>query len=305
MLTVVWLSGVGLIALATTAFYLRGWQGLRRSGSTLANRQRLTAYFAALGLWLAAFAAPLPQLAETSLLARTLQLVCVALLGAPLFWLSAPFHVLAWGIPRVMRVRLTRLFVRPSRIAPLFTGLTAPFIVWFIYLAVVLMWHDPSFVAWSTAAQWRTHAQLLPLVGAALFFWQQITRMGPRRYTTASPFARFAMLVGVEIPNVVAGITIAFQSSPLYAYYAALEPQAIASGAAFSQQTVSGALVWVFGSLVYIISIVLLVNEVFRSEGIDRAEPPHNWDADERFIAPGLEGRLKEATHTPHNWRDY
>jgi cytochrome c oxidase assembly factor CtaG len=145
----------------------------------------------------------------------------------------------------------------------------------------------------------------VPLLGAALLFWQQITRMGPRRYTTASPFARFAMLVGVEVPNIIAGITIAFRSTPLYSFYAAQETEAIARGAAMSQQTVSGALVWVFGSLVYIVSIVLVVNEIFRREGVNRAEPPAGWDSDERFIAPGLEGRLKEVTHAPHDWREY
>jgi len=305
MFDLFWLAGTVLLAGAFTTYYLRGWASLHRSGSTLANRQRLAAYFFALILWGAAVAAPLPALAETRLLARTAQLVCIALLGAPAFWLSAPFHHVARGVPARARQPLTRLFVRPSRISPLLAGLTTPFMVWFIYLAVVLMWHDPSFVAWSTAARWRTHAQLLPLLGAALLFWQQITRMGPRRYTTASPYARFVMLVGVEIPNLAAGITIAFRSTPLYTWYAAQEPEAIARGAAMSQQAVSGALVWVFGSLVYIFSIVLVVNEIFRREGVDGPEPPVGWDSDERFIAPGLEGRLKEATHSSHDWREY
>lgn len=305
VLEIIWTFAVLLLATVTVVIYLRGWFAQRRSGSTLANRARLAAFSLALLLWLAAFVWPLPALAETRLLARTAQLVFVALLGAPIFWLSASFHVMTPAMPRALRICVTRLLVRPSRMAPLLAGLTSPFIVWFVYLAVVLMWHDPSFVAWSTAAPWRTHAQLLPLLLAALLFWQQITRMGPRRYTKASPFARFAMLVGVEIPNVVAGITIAFRTTPLYGYYAFQEPDAIARGSALSQQTVSGALVWVFGSLVYIVSIVLVVNEIFRREGSNRPEPPIGWDADERFIAPGLEGRLKEATHTSHNWRDH
>ncbi len=155
MLDLIWLAGVLLLAAAATYFYLRGWLALRRAQSTLANRQRLAAYFFALLLWLAAFAAPLPALAETRLLARTAQLVCIALLGAPIFWNSAPFHHMVRGLPLSARQFATRLLVRPSRYTPLLAGLTTPFMVWFIYLAVVLMWHDPSFVAWSSAARWR------------------------------------------------------------------------------------------------------------------------------------------------------
>lgn len=300
-----WQALVLLLAMLYLFVYLRGWRALRRAGSTLANRPRLVAALLALMLWLAAFVYPLPMLAETHLLARTAQLVCIALLGAPFFWLSAPFHITAVGAPRPLRSLATRLLVRRSTLTPLLAGITMPFVAWFIYFALVTMWHDPAFVAWNRAQPWRHHAALLPLLGAALLFWQQITRMGPRRYTTASPAARFIMLVAVEIPNVIAGITIAFSRTPLYHYYALQEPAQIARGEAFSQQTLSGALIWVFGSLVYIFSVVMVVNEIFRREGITQSQPPVGWDSDERFIAPGLENRLKEAAHIPHDWRDY
>jgi hypothetical protein len=44
-----------------------------------------------------------------------------------------------------------------------------------------------------------------------------------------------------------------------------------------------------------------VVNEAFVREGF-RRDPPAYWDSEERFIAPGLEGRLNELEYQPHDW---
>lgn len=294
---VVWAAGAVLLAV-----YLHGRGQLARIAPTLAGRLRLVYFAAALAGWVEALAFPLAPLSQSQLLARTGQLVLVCMVAAPLFWLALPWHVMAWAMSVPFRNRLTKLCVRPSRLSPFLHALTSPIFVWFFYLSVVLIWHDPGFVEWEMAALVRQRLAVLVLAAAALLFWHQITCGGPRRYSRTPPMARFAMLVGVEIPNVIAGISIAFRTTPVYAWYAtqpSVDPSAWQN--AFSQQTLSGALTWVFGSLVYITSIILVVNEAFEREGFRRA-PPANWDSDERFIAPGLEDRLNEVDFQRHDW---
>ncbi len=300
-----WNASVGAAALLFLTGYTVGWLRLRRWMPGTASPARLAAALAATLLFWTALAGPLAVLSANHYLARMGQQVAIFLLGAPLLWLALPFHTVAWAAPAPMRRRLAAAFVRPARAAPLLHLLTNPAVVWFAYLSAFLTWHDPAFVAWSMAAPLRRTLAPLLLLVPALLFWQVIVRTGPRRFVRVPPLARFAMLVAIEIPNVVAGITITFRESPLYAYYAAL-PNAAAylDGSGFSQQTLGGALTWVFGSLVYIFSTVLVVHEIFHKENIHSPQPPPRWDADEKFIAPGLEQRLTGVGWQPHDWRD-
>lgn len=298
--------GAGIIWLAAAlvfAAYIRGRVRLRLLTPRMAAPVRLFALAAGLLLICAALAWPLPALSQTHVLARTAQKVAVCFVGAPLLWLACPWQVMVWGAPHALRHRLTSALVRPSRWTPLLAALGNPFFVWFFYLSAVVLWDDPAFVNWSMQSVARQQTALVLLLAAALLFWQQITLCGPRRVPRTPLLGRFAMLVGVEIPNVAAGITITFQNAPLYDFYA---QQGITYAAStLNQQSLSGALTWVFGSLVYVGSIVMVVNEVFKREGVDRPQPPANWDDEARFIAPGLEERLTEPGHTRHNWRDH
>jgi cytochrome c oxidase assembly factor CtaG len=268
----------------------------------LARRLRLVCFVVALAAWAAALSWPLAPLSQANVLARMGQTVFICMVAAPLFWLAAPWHVLNWALPVAARRRMTSLIVRPNKLSPLLRFVTSALFVWFAYLSAVLIWHDPAFVNWEMASPWRQRIALLVLGGAALLFWQQITAMGPRRYTRTTPLARVGMLLGVEIPNVIAGITIAFGATPLYIYYAALAGTDIAQQqTALSQQALSGALTWIFGTLVYVTSIVLVVNEVFEAEGF-KHDPLSNWDSEHRLIAPGLEERLNEYDRPRHDW---
>lgn len=291
---VVW-GGAGLLIGALW----RGQRRLQRMGMAPATGARAVGMLAAVACVAAALAWPLLPLSQEHLLARMAQKVLICLVGAPLFWLGYPFHALAAALPAPMRRRATALILRPHGWSDLLRAATSPAPAWFLYIAAFLIWHDPGFVAWEMAYRWRQPAAMTLLLLVALNFWQQVTLGGPRRLATASPLARIGMLVGAEIPNVVAGITIAFGFTAIYAHYE--QPP---GAPFFSQQSLSGALTWVFGSFVYIASIVAVTNQLFRSEGSEQPQPPLHWDAAERLIAPGLEGRLLENDFRPHDWRD-
>ena len=96
----------------------------------------------------------------------------------------------------------------------------------------------------------------------------------------------------------MAGVTIAFSSAPLYDTYAAAQAT-LTQGVPFGldvleDQMIGGAIIWVIGSLVYVSSIILVLNSLFRREGSEVPQPLWNWDADEKIIMPGLEHRLRD-----------
>ncbi len=293
----VWGTAALVIALA-----LRGRLRLSGVAPALAGRVRLACIVVALAAWAVALAWPLDLLSRSSVFARMGQTVLICLVAGPLFWQAYPWHLVTAALPQPVRGWRTRYFVRPSRISPVLNAVTSPIFVWFFYLSAILIWHDPGFVEWEMAATWRQHGALLVLTTAALLFWQQISHGGPRRYTRATYVARVLMLLGIEVANVIAGMSIAFRTAPLYGWYALQSGNdSLALQRALTQQGLAGALTWVFGSLVYITSIVLVVNEAFAREGF-RRDPPAFWDSEERFIAPGLEGRLSDLEYQPHDW---
>ncbi len=279
--------------------WLRGQRVLQRRGLALADGARAAGFVAAVALVAAALSWPLLPLSQSHLLARMAQKVAICLIAAPLFWLAFPFHTIAAGAPAALRRRATALLLRAQAWTPALRAATSPAPAWFVYISAFLIWHDPGFVQWEMAHPLRQVGALAVLLVAALLFWQQVTLGGPRRLASATYGMRILMLVGTEVPNVVAGITIAFGFTSLYQHYA---QTAVGPAPFFSQQSLSGALTWVFGSAVYIGSIVAVVNQVFVREGLDRPQPPLNWDAHERMIAPGLEGRLLERDARAHDW---
>lgn len=298
-----WNSAVWIAAAGLLGVYAYGQARLARRVPTLAARWRLLFFAVAMLCWAAALAFPLAPLSRSNILARMGQTVLICMVAGPLFWLALPWHTLTSALPPAWRNRLTALCVRPSRVSPLLHALTSPIVVWFFYLSAVLIWNDPLFLAWEMAGVGRQRIALLVLGAAALLFWQQITRSGPRRYSRATPLARGSMLLGVEIPNVIVGISIVFRTTPLYTYYANLPgTSATALQSAYSAQTLSGALTWIFGTLVYVTSIVFVANEVFVREEMVAAHTLSNWDEEGRFIAPGLEDRLDEPGWRSHDW---
>lgn len=303
-----WLWAIGVVAVAAglAAVYVRGWVRLRRWLPRLATRTRLVAFLIGSALAVLALAAPLPWLSPYFMLARSAQKIILCFLVGPLIWLAYPLHVTAFAWPRRVRVHLARWFVRRARLSAPLRVMGNPFVVWFAYLATFAMWDDPAFVnATMPAPLLRT---LIPawLFFVALLFWSQIVLAGPQRYARTGVVGRALMLIGVEAPNLAAGIAVAFATYPIYRYYEGMRaafPEVYAGAMPLvAEQFLSGATTWVFGSLVYISAIVAVVNQLFKREG---SRPHHlvDWDADEKFIAPGLEGRLTDSGRTSYEWK--
>jgi cytochrome c oxidase assembly factor CtaG len=306
VLTWLWTIGVVAVAAGLAAVYMRGWVRLRRWLPRLATRTRLVTFMVGSALAVLALAAPLPWLSPTFMLARSAQKIILCFLAGPLIWLAYPLHVTAFAWPRRVRVHLARWFVRRARLSAPLRVMGNPFVVWFAYLATFALWDDPGIVNATMPVPALRTLFTGWLFLTAMLFWSQIMLAGPQRYAHTGVVGRALMLIGVEAPNLAAGITVAFAAYPIYRYYEEMRaavPELYAGAMPFlAEQFLSGAITWVFGSLVYIAAIVAVVNQLFKRAG-SKPQRPANWDADEKFIAPGLEGRLGDAANTSYEWK--
>lgn len=292
-------ESLALLLLAGLAMgYVWGWRRLRRAMPTLATWPRLVAFVIAISALMLALVWPLPGWSNYLLTMRSLQKVLVCMIAAPLLWQSTPVHVLVWGMRGWARHRFVR--ARNQRWASgLFHTISQPLVGWFVYVAVFLFWHDPTIAQYFLGANTSHTVAPWLLLSAALLFWWPIVDTGPRIHRQFPAWLLIVSLLGVEITNMVAGITIAFSPEPIYAYYPALRAQLPVDALPWSQitdQVAGGAIVWVFGSLVYISSIVTVLFRLFRKEGSTTPQPLPNWDDNAKFIAPGLEHRVAQNT---------
>ncbi len=296
MTTLDWLLRLPVIAMLglLCVGYWRGWTQLRRVESSLATSPRLLAFVLSCLLLLLVFLPPVELFSRQFLLGRTLQKIALAFWAAPLFWLACPFHVVAIGLPFVWRQRLTR-WLRPQH----WPGwglrlITQPAFNWLLFVSAIVIWHDVAIVEWIMPRPAIHFGAMIVLGGVALLYWSHLVGTGPHLRRQVPEWVLFAYVVGVEIPNMATGMTIAYGITPIYPYYATQHHLVAAGLGVIEDQMVSGGLIWFMGSFVFFSGAVLIVNRMFRRNKGDSAQPFPDWDADERMIAPGLEHRLKE-----------
>ncbi len=274
--------------------YWRGWRQLRRADRGLASPQRLLAFALSMLLFLLTLLPPLELFSRHFLLGRTVQKIVLAFWAAPLFWLACPFHIIVLGLPFAWRRRLTH-WLRPRHwLGRGLRLLTQPAFNWLLFVSAIVLWHDAAVVDWTMPRPAMHLVALLVLGGVALLYWSHLVGTEPRLRRQLPAWVLFAYVVGVEIPNMATGMTIAYGRSAFYAYYAA-QHNLVASGlGVIEDQMVSGGLIWFMGSFVFFASAVLVLHRMFRHNKENSAQHFPDWDSDERMIAPGLEHRLKE-----------
>lgn len=274
--------------------YLRGWRRWRRVDAGLASPLRLVALALSTGLILVAFFPPLDRLSRDFLFVRALQQMAIAFVAAPLLWLAAPLHLIGCGLPFPWRRRWVR-WLQPQRWSGRLTrACTQPAVTWLAFVSAIVLWHETVVVNW-TMQQPGLHLLLLGLFFCIAFlYWGHLTGTGLRRLHRVPGWVLFAYVVGVEIPNMATGMTIAYAGTPSYAYYVATHARMVVGMSAIEDQMMSGGLIWFTGSFVFFGSAVLIINRLFRRY---KGDSPHHfpdWDSEERMIAPGLEHRLRE-----------
>ncbi len=279
-----------LLLLGFALLYGRGWLRLRFHQRQSQRIARLVAFVLAWLLLTAGMLSPLFNLRSELLLARTIQQVLLGLLAAPLLWLGAPAQTMRWGLSAGMRRWLTGLLRQDRTVGWAVRSATRPGAIWLTIIGSFLIWADPAFVQWSTANDLGYSLSLWLFFLVYLLFWMHVVKSGPRLHRSLHPGIGFLyVLIGGEVPNMTTGVTLAFRETLTYAIYA--PGSATVALSPLMDQTLSGCLLWVVGSLVYISICLGILGRVFRNE--DAPTPmPMTWHATERTIALGLEHRV-------------
>ncbi len=291
-----------LVLGVAAALYTRGWwrlRALRSSTGTrqtaegndrgrLATRGRLAAYLSGLVILGLALMSPIDVLGGQFFFMHMVQHLLLVMIVPPLLWLASPLPFVMWGLPIPARRQVGNWLRPKSALRRRLRALTPPGIVWMLYVAFLLGWHDPG--AYQAALENALIHDLehLSFFGTAMLFWWHVIYAAPYVHKRLTRGARIAYVLAAVPPNMAAGATIAFSGQPIYTYYTAV-PR-LWQMTVMQDQMLGGILMWIPGSMMYILAALVLISRWLQAEEQKPPLPEARWATEETMVAPGLEG---------------
>ena len=238
-----------LALLLSAWIYWRGWSDLRRRwhrGQAAAFLGGLTAIFLAL-------ASPIEPFASLLLQVHMLQHLLLMMVAPPLLWLGEPLFPLLRGLPRPVRTYWIGPLFRSPVLGGLFRRLTHPLCALLVFTATTWLWHAPA--VYDLAVReggWWHHLQHCCFLASALLFWYPVVRPYPCR-PRWSLWLLLPYLLLADVQNTLLSALLTFSDRVLYPFYN--EVPRLGGLSALDDQSAAGVLMWVPGSLVFLIPL--------------------------------------------------
>lgn len=251
---------VSAVLIVLGGLYILGWRTLRRAETppiALAKGWRLTAYLGGLALVALALMSPIDPLGGQLFIFHMVQHLLLIMFAAPLMLLGNPFPFILWGLPKPVREPVGSLFREKSTFRKLFTAVTNPGISWLIFTAFYVGWHDPNLYNAALSNSTIHNAEHLSFFLSGLLFWWHIIPTAPHIRKALPIFIRLGYIIAAIVPNMATGASIAFAPEPVYTFY--LSMPRVLGFTVMQDQMVGGIIMWVPGSMMYIVAAILVM----------------------------------------------
>jgi cytochrome c oxidase assembly factor CtaG len=260
---------VPLLVLA--ALYGRGWWVLRHRGRAqngFATGWRLAAYLGGLLLLAISLLSPIDTLSGFLFAMHMVQHLLMVMFAPPLLMVANPLPVLLWSLPDGARRQTGRLvshaISRDTALRRALRNLLNPGLVWMIFVIVLWGWHDPNLYNAALRHQWVHDLEHITFFLTSMLLWWRITGAGPKVHQKMSLLARVGLAIAGVPPNMILGVFLAFATEPLYQFYE--EMPRITGLTVLEDQALSGIIMWIPGSMMYIIAALILLFTWMRRE---------------------------------------
>jgi len=237
------------------AVYARGWFFLRKTRRAQFSPWRLGSFMAGLCVIWVAIASPLDGFADALLSAHMVEHLLLMSFAPPLLLLGHPVVPLLRGIPRGLTVHLLGPLIRVKKLRYVAHLLITPLMAWSAMNLVFLGWHVPRAYDFALEHEPWHQFEHLCLFGTSILFWWPVIRPWPTRDKYAG-WLLLLYLVMADIVNTLLSAFLAFCDRPVYPYY--LRGPSSFNLSALSDQRAGAVVMWVVGSLVFLVPAVVL-----------------------------------------------
>ena len=254
---------------ATALIYLRGWYRLHGLFPNVISVWRLAAFMSGLfALWIAV-GSPLAAFDDELLSIHMIQHILLMAVVPPLILLGAPALPLLHGLPRMFVRSGLGLALRWPPVQWAGHTLTHPAFCWLSATVILIGWHFPAAFEFALRSDfWHEIEHACFFVSSILFWWPVI-----QPWPSTARWSRWSIplyLFTGMMANDALSAFLAFCDRVLYPSYALASPLFAISP--LDDQALAGALMWVFGSFVYLIPAVAITLRILSP----RASHYHN-----------------------------
>ncbi|MCP4428554.1 MAG: cytochrome c oxidase assembly protein [Chloroflexi bacterium] len=289
-----WRADVIIPLALAGGLYVTGWGRLRKRTqpqSRLVVRWRLISYLAGLFFIGLALLSPIDVLGGQLFYFHMIQHLLLIMIAPPLLLVANPLAFILWGLPNNWRLKagrgLGRLLHRESAFRNRLRSATTMGIVWMAWTVSLIGWHDPNAYNAALTYDWVHDVEHLSFFLTGMLFWWHVTGAGPRIHKQVGLIGRIVFVLSAIPPNMLLGVSLAFASEPVYTHYTAV-PR-ITSLSVIDDQRVGGFIMWVPGSMMYIIAALILIATLLQGEENKPSLPETAWANDEAIIVPGMD----------------
>jgi cytochrome c oxidase assembly factor CtaG len=263
--------------LLAASIYFRGWWRLHRRLPWRFPVWRLIAFQGGLLTLFLALASPLHSLAELLLQFHMIQHLLLMMVIPPLLLLGAPILPLLRGLPRPVLQRGLGPFFASTALQRLGSFLTHPLVCLLAFTVSNVAWHVPSLYELALSSEFWHDVQHVCFLGTGLLFWWPVVQPWPSRLRwprwTMIPYLLFA-----DIQNTALSAFLIFSERVLYPTYAAV-PR-LWGISALDDQAAAGAIMWVPGSVIFLIPVAVLAIRLLDSPRTRSAREKNNFNQD-------------------------
>lgn len=240
--------------LLATLLYLRGWLAVRTLIPDKFSVNRAACFFAGIATLQIALASPIDAFDAFFLTDHMVQHLLLMMVVPPLILLGNPGVPVMRGLPRSARRAMGWFLKRPpfSWLADL---ISRPTLCWLLFIIAMLGWHLPRPYDLALRSSAWHEAEHTTFFLTSILFWWPVVQPWPSR----ARWPRWSMipyLLVADFANSALCAFLIFSGRIFYPFY--LEIPRINGLSVENDQVIAGALMWVVGSLAFLIPAVVI-----------------------------------------------
>jgi putative membrane protein len=298
-----WRLEVLLPLLILGYLYVAGWWRLRKRTTDNRRKGSSNSYYPLTAAWrpisyvtglifvALALLSPIDALSQQLFFMHMIQHLLLIMIAPVLLLIANPMPVLLWGLPDRLRLRvghaMGHILHRDSKYRSWLRTITAPGIIWLVWIIALFGWHDPSMYNAALRHDFVHDLEHLSFFIASMLLWWHVIGAGPRIHKQFGQIGRIGFVLAAVPANMILGIWLAFNSRVIYSYYEAV-PRVWGIDA-LTDQRIGGVIMWIPGSMMFLLAALVLMSQYLGSEADKPPLPARTWSAEEKLIAPGME----------------
>lgn len=260
------------VALALTAItYLRGWLLMRRARVPFVPAWRAISFLLGLLTVWVALASPLDTFSGFLITAHMLQHMLLMMIAPPLLLLGAPLVPLVRGLPKFAAREFAGPFLNWRLAMRLGHALTKLWVALIVMGIAMFAWHTPRLYELALASGSWHEFEHACFFAASLIFWWPVVQPWPSRAQAPRWMLVPYLLIG-DLQNTILSAILIFSDRVLYPSYAKM-PRLFGLSAQHDQAA-SGAIMWVMGSIAFLVPAVVIAVQCLAGKKPEIALPP-------------------------------